>query len=417
MPDSSSTHAAPRAEFLELDRITELDGVRGFALVMVLWLHCFLVNPTNVVARLANSIGGSMFISLDLFFVLSGFLITGILIRTRDVPKRARNFYVRRVLRIFPAYYFVLIFIFLLYPLFYAPLRQALKVEESVYFIFYVQNLWHAWTNSDPSWVGLDHLWSMAVEEQFYLLWPLVVWRTPPALLARVCAWIFLVSVVVKLVLLGTGATVREVYLPTYCRLEGLAAGAGLAALLYTHGVRRTPSWLKAAGLIATAALLFLIFRTSGSKVSPLNMSAHVVVATVAFSWMIFATVTARPDAIIRRFFRNSVLRFLGRYSYGIYLLHWVVYWQIKYFVLDVLGSEPNTDNTSAIIAGIAIVAVTIVLALVMYHTFEAPVLRLKRFFTSVRAPARGQTPNNGHPIAHSQNGGTVQVPAPGTRD
>jgi peptidoglycan/LPS O-acetylase OafA/YrhL len=132
MPNGPKTPA--RAEFLELDRITELDGVRGLALLMVLWLHCFLLYPNSILARLANSIGGSMFISLDLFFVLSGFLITGILIRTRESPHHVRNFYVRRVLRIFPAYYLVLIFIFVLYPMFYAPLRDSHAEKDAIYF-------------------------------------------------------------------------------------------------------------------------------------------------------------------------------------------------------------------------------------------------------------------------------------------
>jgi peptidoglycan/LPS O-acetylase OafA/YrhL len=232
------------------------------------------------------------------------------------------------------------------------------------------------------------------------LLWPLLVWKTPPAQLARVCAWVFIVSVSLKFVLVANGASVYEVYLPTYCRVEGLAAGAGLAALWYTHGIRRTPSWLRLAGIVATLALLFLIFRKSGSKVSPLNMSLHVVTSTVAFAWMIFATVSARPDAAIRHFFRYRVLRFLGRYSYGIYLLHWVIYWQIKYFVLDALGMEPNMDNWSAIVAGVAIVLATIAAAFVMYHALELPLLRLKRYFTSGSSRGRraraaaGQAPS-----------------------
>jgi peptidoglycan/LPS O-acetylase OafA/YrhL len=403
LPGDAGADKNQQAEFLELDRIIELDGIRGLALVMVLWLHCFLLEPTSLIIRLANSIGGSMFIALDLFFVLSGFLITGILIRTRDVPRRARNFYVRRALRIFPAYYFVILFIFVIYPVFYGPLDQVLDRREAIYYVFYIQNLWHAWTEIKPSWPGLQHLWSMAVEEQFYLLWPLVVWKTPPAQLVRVCAWVFVVSVTLKFVLIANGASVYEVYLPTYTRVEGLAAGAGLAALWYTHGIRTTPNWLRLAGIVATLALLFLIFRKSGSKVSPLNMSLHVVSSTVAFAWMIFATVSARPGAAIRHFFRNRMLRFLGRYSYGIYLLHWVVYWQIKYFVLDAMGMEPNMDNWSAIVAGVAIVLATVALAFVMYHTLELPLLRLKRFFTSSRSatrsgPAAGlATAHDGH--------------------
>ncbi len=391
MPGSSASPAT-HPEFLELDRITELDGVRGLALVMVLWLHCFLVVPSNLLFKLLNSIGGSMFIAIDLFFVLSGFLITGILIRTRDKPRRARNFYARRVLRIFPAYYFTLILIFLLYPIFYAPLREAPIEGDAVYFFLYVQNWLFAWREAGSAWPGLNHLWSMAIEEQFYLLWPLVVWYTPPAKLARVCAWIFGLAIALKLALLASGASLYQVYLPTYSRLEGLAAGAGVAALWHIHGVHRTPPWLRLAGLTATLCLLALMFRTHTAKAdNATDIVAHTLTSTVAFAWMIYASVTADPRALVRRFFRHRVLRFLGRYSYGIYLLHYVVYWQIKYFVLDVFKSQLGA--AASVLAGILIVATTIVLALAMYRFLEEPALRLKRYFTSASVPAAAKPP------------------------
>jgi peptidoglycan/LPS O-acetylase OafA/YrhL len=388
MLKGTKLHSVAASELQELDRIVELDGVRGLALAMVLWIHCFLVRPNSIIAKLADSIGGSMYISLDLFFVLSGFLITSVLIRTRDSEYRARNFYARRFLRIFPAYYFVLVFIFFVYPVFYAPLRESQAYHDAIYFFTYVQNFWQAWKpgKGNPAWPGLEHLWSMAIEEQFYLVWPLVVWYTPPRRLVQTCALVCAISVAIKVALLLHGTTVREVYLPTYCRLEGLAGGAALASLWQTHGLRSTPRWMRNIGMVATAALLFLIFRKYTHKAFPKDMVAHTVVATIVFCWMIFAVVTAPKDALIRRFFRNRVLRFLGRYSYGIYLIHYVVYWQIKYAVLDAFGqTADHASNNVANLAGVLIIASTIPLAVVMYRLIEEPALRLKRHFISNR--------------------------------
>jgi peptidoglycan/LPS O-acetylase OafA/YrhL len=391
-PEPSGQPSRAPSALLELDRIVELDGVRGFALCMVLWMHCFLLNPTNVVFRLMNSVGGSMFTAIDLFFVLSGFLITGILIRTREGEHRARNFYVRRVLRIFPAYYCVVLFTFFVYPLFYAPLRGEHLEREAPYFLVYMQNWWYAFHGSVGSWPGVHHLWSMAIEEQFYLVWPLVVWYTRPERLGRLCVAIFAASIALKLILLASGASLDQLFVATYCRLEGLAAGAGIAVLWQTHRTPRPPPWLHVAGGIALLAFLFLIFRKSGSKAgNPRDMVAHTIAATIVFTWMIYAVVTADPATLIRRFFRNPVLRFLGRYSYGIYLIHWVVYWQIKYFILDAFGERQNTSNAVATLAGIVIIAVTIVLALAMYRFLEEPALRLKRYFTSSGTSAKSR--------------------------
>ena len=356
--------------------------------MMVLWIHCFLLKPTNVFAKLANSIGGSMFISIDLFFVLSGFLITGILIRTHDTSRRGRNFYARRFLRIFPAYYFTLVFVIFIYPLFYAPVREAKLEQEAIYYFLYVQNF----RGEPAAWPGLDHLWSMAVEEQFYLLWPLVVWHTPREKLARLCAWIFALAITFKLGLLAAGVPYHLLFLPTYSRVEGVVAGAGLAAMWQIHGIRRSPAWLRSAGLIATVCLVVLMFQTHKTKlISAPNIVAHTIAATIAFAWMIYACVTAQPDAPIRRFFRNRVLIFLGTYSYGIYLLHWVVYWQTKIFLMGVLENRIGA-NAASTVAGVVVVGVTILLALAMYRVIEEPALRLKRFFTSARAPGGAQT-------------------------
>jgi len=285
-----------------MERRPELDSLRGIAILLVL-LHHFTLGSGG--ARTAMHLG---WIGVDLFFVLSGFLITSILLEAKGGRGYFRRFYARRTLRIFPLYYAFLAAVFLLVP--HLPLNaahaaKAASVEgrEWTYWL-YLGNFEIAGADRFPHAV-LGVTWTLAVEEQFYVVWPLVVALLSRRALAGFCAVLFLAAPLCRL------AVADGSYLPAYvlpfCRMDALAAGAWLAA---TRGRVARPL-LRAAPFAAGIAVLSLCLLEG---VSARHRGWH----TWGFSAtaILFLGVVANA----RRTWRP--LETLGRYSYAMYLLH-----------------------------------------------------------------------------------------------
>ena len=182
--------------------VPALDGIRGIAILTVM-LHHFtifgMVRPNNFIDVQFYRLASAGWCGVDLFFVLSGFLITGILLDTKSGPHFFRNFYMRRVLRIFPLYYGFLIVIFVLIPL-------AIQVGDKFQTLLDQQGWYWSYLINLPiafkgwsSVIIIDHFWSLAVEEQFYLFWPLVVFFSQRRQLIFICLACFVGSFGVRL--------------------------------------------------------------------------------------------------------------------------------------------------------------------------------------------------------------------------
>jgi len=362
-----------------------LDGIRGLAILLVLLLH-FVGNtlPTNRMEKgLVTIIGWGQY-GVDLFFVLSGFLITGILVDSRQKPRYFRNFYLRRILRIFPLYYGVLFVLFFLLPLVPALRGATLDTlrEHQLWAWLYGVNVFSA-LRGDWALPYIDHFWSLAVEEHFYLVWPLVVWmlgRRPRVLMA-VSLGVVAMALVGRIAFSLAGVNPHALYVLTPFRLDGLALGGFLAVLTRQPGgrdalVRALPR------VVVAAVLLFLLrfgwsrFTSAGSAVLlPIRESLVMVLLASVLVWALIS----EPRSLVGRFFTSRAMVFLGTYSYGLYVYHhffsyYLTTHRTEFVVARIVGSHA----LAVLIQSIAGIGASLAVAIASYQLFEKSFLRLK---------------------------------------
>jgi peptidoglycan/LPS O-acetylase OafA/YrhL len=362
-----------------------LDGLRGLAIGGVLAAHFLNAWPGRT--PLDEAVIGALglgWAGVDLFFVLSGLLITGILVDTLDARGWWRSFLARRALRIFPLYYLALALFGLLGPA--AGLIDPWTFGRWGWWYWaYLGNWAFAARQVIPP---LSHFWSLAVEEQFYLAWPAVVLlargrRLAWAALALVLAGPLLRALVVH----ATGWPPGSAYRVTPGRLDELAVGALLAVALrdaaWRPWVRRAWPWAAGAGALGFVAL--------GLAQGPFDMHrpaleiwSHSLLA-LCFGGLVAGAVagegdTARPP--LQRLLGARALQLLGRYSYGLYVVHYFVHLaglralRATPAGASLLGSRPGYALYAA---GGA--AVSLGLAVASWHLLERRFLALKRFF------------------------------------
>jgi peptidoglycan/LPS O-acetylase OafA/YrhL len=369
--------------------ILTLDGIRGSAILLVMVFHLarWQTTPVGVDAFL-DRLRASGWIGVDLFFVLSGFLITGILCDAKDSSGFFRAFYARRVLRIFPLYYAFLAFLAFLLP-WLAPgipgLREWLKVQE--WWWLYLSNIYvalHGWTYL----TGIaGHFWSLAIEEQFYLVWPVVVLLSPRRRLPIVCIVCILLAPLCRLVLVLTDADPLAPYVLMPARMDALAMGGLLAAVVRSPVPSATVARAaRIPGVGAAAVIAGLWLSRSGLYygdrwVQTLGFSA----LAVFFGWILIASVAAPPGSRLQSALTAPVLRMFGRYSYGLYVVHWPVSTVLHHSVLPhlrfarILGSAA-IEPAIALVLGITI---SLLIAVGSWHLLEKHFIRMKSLFPS----------------------------------
>jgi peptidoglycan/LPS O-acetylase OafA/YrhL len=340
--------------------LPELDGLRGLAILAVVLYHCHprLVGTWIYGASLWGWAG------VILFFVLSGFLITSILLTTRDKPRYFHNFHARRALRIWPVYLLLLIVVYLNAPWFIGPsVWEAIKTAPWLAYIFCVQNLFHL--TLPPA---IQPTWALAIEEQYYFVWaPLVRWLRRPWMLAAALAGTLVASPMLR-------HTHLHWMTPTHTliHLDGIAWGSLLAIGLHTLPLSRR-AWLGMG--LGGFVLGFLAAGTITGGTAYLDSALAVGFAGMVLA-LIASTGARNPvNAMLRR----GPAAFYGRISYGLYMMH------ISVFVF--IGSfDAAMDRHGYGMAGnLAIVALRLVVstlvAAALWYGFEAQILKLKKYF------------------------------------
>ncbi|MGE3173932.1 MAG: acyltransferase family protein [Planctomycetota bacterium] len=364
-------------------RLLALDGVRGVAILLVLLVHAARVpegaqmpGVLSATDYIASNVLAYGWAGVDLFFVLSGYLITGILLRQRDDPHYFRNFYARRVLRIFPLYYAVV-----LVRLFVVPGMEH-PTWEAVACLTFWSNLWYGSLPGDAaSDPVLGVTWSLAIEEQFYLLWPLLVYVTSRRVLASIC-WALIVGALGLRIAMSLGdAHWLKLWLYTPCRVDTLAVGALVAVV----GAERVP-WPRWIALLAAAELGVMVLPYGTGAFEPRMQVAGYTLHAVLGGAVV---VLALRNGLLARLLEARVLRAFGRYSYAIYLLHIPIVEGLGRLLLrhdaplplrplaEATGHYlPATLAFAAICIGVAFLA-----GLLSWHALEKHVLSLRRLF------------------------------------
>ena len=376
---------------LELARrgkhVPALDGVRGLAILVVLLYHGVLyggVRPVTAVDQAFRQLFSCGWAGVDLFFVLSGFLITGILLDSRDSPDSYRAFYARRVLRIFPLYFvFLAAFIWLL-PLVreMEPAFATFRQEQAWYWTYLIN--WRIAAEGWPEYNALAHFWSLAVEEQFYLVWPFVVLSLRRSTLTWICVACIVGALALRIWLVFNGLTLGA-YVLTPARLDALAMGGLLSIWVREPATHARLTRFAPPVLLVCLAAIVTVFVVQRSlwPVGPLVHTAGLSVVALASASLV-ATLLFRPGAkTLSGFFRSPALRFLGKYSYGIYVLHHPVIIIVGRSRLG--GAEWEWIGGTQLLGQIAAMSIgiglSIVLAVISWHVLEEPFLRLKRRF------------------------------------
>ncbi len=375
-PPSAGTLALPR-------EMPSLDGVRGIAILLVL-AHQFDPSrgATGALDHLAHVALNLGWIGVQLFFVLSGFLITGILLETQKSPRYYRAFFGRRVLRIFPLYYLALFVVFVVLPAFGGPRTDAR--DQAVLWAYCVN-----WTA--PFGIGaalLPHFWSLAVEEQFYLAWPLVVRRLTPRGVARVSVALVVLAVVARVAVRVTGLPDEAAYAWTVCRMDALALGALLAAALRDPALaavvtRRSRALVGVATLIGVAG--FVVTR-GNPRTSALGQTLGYTTLAVAFAGSVLAAVVAdvKGAGKLRAALTWSPLRAIGRVSYGMYVFHFPIQaWLITPLLARLVPAESPIGAPLAIATVAVASAITFGAAWISFELFERRFLAYKQHFVA----------------------------------
>jgi peptidoglycan/LPS O-acetylase OafA/YrhL len=368
--------------------IPALDGIRGLAVLLVIIFHCMhMEHAGNALDTQIYRMSAACWCGVDLFFVLSGFLITGILIDAKEGRHSFRNFYARRVLRIFPLYYGLLLFKLLIVPMIaHAP---AGSHHADIWYWLYVSN-WAQGLGAKGLHPGLGLTWTLAIEEQFYMFWPLIVFCCGRKTLLKICAAMVVAAVLFRVTI------EMSLHLPmghelTPARIDSLAMGAMAAILLREIDLATLHRFARVA-LAGGAVILAMIFAKDGLWAGPGLMNMFGLTAWgMVFAGMVIFAATLPAERSYTKALMARPLLWLGKFSYAIYLFHATIDGVLQRVAFGAKGSPPRIWGSQLPAQfGYYIVLLALCLAAgwISWNIYEKWFLRLKRYFVYEPTPA-----------------------------
>jgi len=348
--------------------IKPLDGIRGFAVLMVMFFHYNLIDYNTIFNGMTSIVKFGQ-TGVTLFFVLSGFLITRILIKAKNKENYFSHFYLRRTLRIFPLYYFFLLLTYFVLP--YLNLASFVSFKEQIPFYLFYQNIAYTfeWACEGPS-----RYWSLAVEEHFYLIWPLIMYFFSIKNCYRIIILIGGIAILFRILLLKEG---YGTFYFTLCRMDAIAIGCYVALMEFESNYNLKINWNKHLVVLSVIALVFGYLWFVYSEKSNLYIQIiKDIPYYYIFSILIMAMVSKEShylQNIVKNFFNNKFLIFCGKLSFSLYVYHVMCY--------DIVG---KIGISNIYISILACFGLSFIIASISFFYFETPFLKLKNRFSDV---------------------------------
>ena len=392
LPASAAT-GAPEATVAPGGRIPVLDGLRGIAILLVMIFHFWHIGFTAGPAlweRVYSNAANWGWAGVDLFFVLSGFLITGILYDSRQDEHYYRVFYARRTVRIFPLYYGFLVLFYIVTPFTlallhrsqYSPVYDTVTAKLCAW--TYTLNWLIGLKTMRAASVSVQHFWSLAIEEQFYLVWPFLVLTLSRRRLMGLCAGLIGFAFALRVALYHLQLP-DAAYTWTFARVDSLAIGALLAlAARHPEDWKTAGKWVARitlpalCGVVALLALLDLRpqFMSGQFVLQSLNYS----LIGMFFGGCLALAVGAQKGSLAFRSLNSPFLKFFGKYSYCLYVAHqplMILFVKVGIHTDRLTGVLGNKVLAVVVMNGLAF-AVSIAIALLSWNLYEKQWLKLK---------------------------------------
>lgn len=363
---------------------TQLDGLRGLAILLVTLYRFTKELPTdNLLGQALHAVFLLGNRGVDLFFVLSGFLITGVLLHSQGKDNFFSRFYWRRSLRIFPLYFIALLLLLIVAPAAWInpiyPNELAEPLRHQGYLWTYSSNLYMSYCG-EWNFGAMDHFWSLCVEEHFYFLWPLVIFALPRrwSLIAAIAIALASAASRTGFAMIGGNRVATDVF--TLFRMDGLCLGAALAIAMveFPDWVRSKRAWLKVGFGISCAA--GLLIQVSGHSFFTISHT----VCSVAWALFLSLLVTSQSASTFATFCNSRILRTFGKYSYAMYVIQ-LPQITLASSLISIAILQAWIPN--AILAVLTYAAIMLILnyglAILSWHLLEKHCLKLKdRFFS-----------------------------------